>query len=402
MNNIKLIILLTSYLILSGVKSSWASDLSLENWQWHGFAAQGLIAVDGSDFVSNNSNNKLSTQLTELGLNTSTPITSNLRFAAQAVYLDGGNRYAKGARVDYLLLDWNFLNSSPWQGHLYLGRFKNVHWLYSSTRDIPFARPSIILPQSVYFDGFRDIAVGGDGSALKLSYSDDNLGDIDFNFSYGTSPISKEQSQLILSQLAQGKIKQDFDAQASLYWHPTLSQWRFGLSLLNSDFSYNRVQQDFFATGKFAFQFYTLNGLYEGEQWEFSSELYQERFVTTGFYHPNFLKESIGQGLYVQMRYQFNNDLRLLARYEKFYADMHDKKGKKLQQNSGGLIPNYFAFQNDLVIGVSYDFSSHLKLRLEQHWMDGAARLTPVVLPDPQVNDQQYWQISALQLMYWF
>lgn len=388
------------YLILAGEKYSWADNITLQNWQWHGFAAQGLIAVDGSDFVRDDKG--VSTQLTELGLNASTQITSNLRFAAQVVYLDGGNRYFKGGRVDYLLLDWNFLNTQQWKGNLYLGRFKNIHWLYSSTRDVPFARPSIILPQSVYFDGFRDIAVGGDGGALKLTYSDDKLGDFDVNFSYGTSPLSKEQSQLILSDFAQGRIKQDLDAQASLYWSPALSQWRFGLSLLNSDFSYKGAQQDLFTSGKFSFQFYTLNALYEGEQWEFSSEIYQERFVTTGFYHPAFLKESIGQGMYVQTRYQLNKDLTFLVRYERFYSNKEDKKGEKLQQSSDGLIPSYFAFQNDLVIGASYDFDNTLKLRLEQHWMEGGARLTPIVLPNPQVNDQRYWQITALQLMYWF
>jgi hypothetical protein len=400
MMNHSIKIVLIVMLAFTDIQQSWANDGSMQDWQWHGFAAQGLIAVDGSDFVSDD--NSVSTQLTELGLNTSTQISANLRFAAQAVYLDGGNRYFKGARIDYLLLDWNFLNTEKFQGNFYLGRFKNVHWLYSSTRDVPFARPSIILPQSVYFDGFRDIAVGGDGSALKLSYSDDNLGDVDVNFSYGTSPLSKEQSQLILSQFSQGRIKQDFDAQASFYWRPALSQWRFGLSLLNSDFSYKGAQQDLFSSGKFAFQFYTLNALYEGEQWEFSGEIYQERFVTTGFYHPAFLQENIGQGMYGQARYQLNNDLTLLARYEKFYANKEDKKGKKLAASSGGLIPSYFAFQNDLVIGLSYDFNSNLKLRLEQHWMDGGARLTPVVLPNPQVNDQQHWQITALQLMYWF
>jgi len=387
-------------LTLIASSSAQAEDLVFKNWQWHGFAAQGLIDVNGSDFV--NDSNNISTELTELGLNTSVQLYSNVRLAGQLVYLDGGNRYHKGARVDYLLLDWAFINNTNWQANLYLGRFKNVHWLYSSTRDIPFARPSIILPQSVYFDGFRDIAVGGDGGALKLSYSDDNYGDFDFNFSYGASPISKEQGQLILSKLAQGKIKQDFDAQASFYWQPAFSPWRFGLSFLNSDFSYEKTTPDFFNDAKFSFQFYTLNALYEGEKWEFSSEVYQEHFVVNGFYQNDFLRDNLGQGMYVQSRYQVNDDLKLLIRYENFYADKDDKKGKRLAQNSGGLIPSYFAFQNDTVIGLSYDFANNIKIRLEHHWMDGGARLTPVVLPNPLINNRQHWQISAVQLMVWF
>jgi len=387
-------------LLLLNFNQASAEELTLSNWQWHGFLSQGIIDVNGSNFV--NDDGSTSSELTELGINTSVQLLSNLRFAAQAVYLDGGNRYRKGARIDYLLLDWAILNKNNWQANLYLGRFKNVHWLYSSVRDIPFARPSIILPQSVYFDGFRDIAVGGDGAALKLSYSDDDYGDFDINYSYGASPISKEQQDIILSNIALGDIKQDFDSQASFYWRPAFSPWRFGLSLLHSDFSYQSAGQDFFADGKFSFKFFTLNALYEGEQWEFSGEIYQEKFVTKGFYHPLFFQDHLGQGAYLQTRYKLDEDLTLLARYERFYGNKKDKKGKQLEIDSGGTIPAYFAFQNDLVLSLSYDLSNNFKLRLEQHWVEGGVRLTPVVLPNPMKNNQRYWQITALQLMMWF
>ena len=151
-----------------------ASD---QDFQFHGFAAQGVIDVSGSDFVNNDGS--LSPKLTELGINGSYQLSSNLRLAGQVVYLNGGNRYEEGVRVDYALLDWSAYESANWQANIYLGRFKNNHWLYSSPRDIPFARPSIILPQSVYFDGFRDIAVGGDGAAIKVSHSNDDCGDCD-------------------------------------------------------------------------------------------------------------------------------------------------------------------------------------------------------------------------------
>jgi len=387
-------------LLLFFLSQASAEELTLSNWQWHGFFSQGIVDVNGSDFV--NDDGSISSELTEIGINTSLQLLPNLRFATQAVYLNGGNRYTKGARIDYLLLDWTLWNKNNWQTNLYVGRFKNIHWLYSSVRDIPFARPGIILPQSVYFDGFRDIAVGGDGAALKLSYSDDVYGDFDINYSYGTSPLSKEQGQIILSKLATGNVKQDFDSQASFYWKPIFSPWRFGLSLLDSDFSYRNAEQDFFVDGNFSFQFYTLNALYEGEQWEFSGEIYQERFVTKGFYHPFFLQDHLGQGAYLQTRYQFNEDLTLLARYEKFYSNKNDKKGKQLEIDTAGKVPSYFAFQNDFVFSLSYDFTNNFKLRLEQHWVNGGARLTPVVQPNPINNNQPYWQITALQLMMWF
>ena len=376
-------------------------DATEQDFQYHGFIAQGLIDVDGSDFV--NDDGSLSPQLTEVGINASYQLTSNLRLAGQVVYLNGGNRYAEGVRVDYALLDWSVYESLNWQANIYLGRFKNNHWLYSSSRDIPFARPSIILPQSVYFDGFRDIAVGGDGAAIKISHSDDDYGNFDFNLSYGTSPISDKQAEIILSEFAQGDVEQDSDMQASFYWQPAFSPWRFGVSYLDSVFNYRaNVLGDMFFDAEFAFKFVTMNTLYEGENWEFSGEIYQETFTTEGFYHPSFYSEPIGQGMYVQSRYKVSNELTLLARYESFYSDKDDKDGEKLEEGSGGLIPAYFGYHKDATLGLSYDFSSNLRLRFEYHWFQGAGRLTPVVLPNPQINSSKNWQLWAMQLMYWF
>jgi len=374
-----------------------------QDFQLHGFVAQGLIDVDGSDFV--NDDGELSAELTEIGLNASYQLTSKFRLAGQVVYLDGGNRYAQGARVDYALIDWSALTTENWQVNIYLGRFKNNHWLYSSSRDIPFARPSIILPQSVYFDGFRDIAVGSDGIASKVSYSSDSYGNFDWQFSYGSSPLSDEQTTNVLSELAQGTTEQDYDTQTSLYWQPAFSSWRFGLSLLDATFTYDSAGQginDAFADSDFSFQFYTLNALYEGEKWEFSGEVYQQRFTIDGFYYPGFELDNIGQGYYLQSRYKLSDKITLLARYEDFYLNKDDKDGKKQEQNTGGLVPYYFGFHKDITLGLNYDITSNFSARMEYHWVRGAGRLTPVVVPNTQINDSEDWQMWAVQLMYWF
>ncbi len=372
-----------------------------ENFQFHGFAAQGMIDVNGSNFV--NDDGSLSPKLTEVGINGSYQLNDKLRLTGQVVYLNGGNRYAEGVRVDYALLDWSVYEHQNWQANIYLGRFKNNHWLYSSSRDIPFARPSIILPQSVYFDGFRDIAVGGDGIAIKISHNNDDCGDFDFNFSYGTSPISGKQADLMLSEFAQGVVKHDSDIQASFYWQPVFSSWRFGASYLDSEFSYQANDTgDTFFDSEFDFKFYTINSLYEGENWEFSSEIYQENFTARGFYQPLYLKSVVGQGAYVQSRYKVSEELTLLARYERFYNDKNDKNGEKLEAESGGFIPAYFAYHRDTTLGLSYDFSNNLRLRFEYHWFQGASRLTPVVFPNPIANNNKHWQLWAMQLMYWF
>jgi hypothetical protein len=391
-----IIILISTFYLLS--TNAVASE---QNFQLHGFISQGLIDVDGSNFV--NDDGDISAELTELGLNGSYQLNSAFRLAGQVVYLDGGNRYNDGVRMDYALLDWSAYSDESWQINLYLGRYKNYHWLYSSTRDVPFTRPSIILPQSVYFDGFRDIAVGADGIAVKVSYSSDSLGDFDFNLSTGSSPISDEQTKIILSEHALGSMEHTYDLQASLYWQPFISPWRFGLVLLDSDFEYNAAEQgDMFIDADITLRRYFVNALYEGEDWEFSSEIFQENFIFDDFYYDGFTQNTIGQGMYVQSQYKVNSDLNLLLRYERFYANKDDKNGHDLEEKSNGMVPSYFAYQHDATVGFSYDLSENVRMQFEYHYIKGTARLTPVVLPNPQINDSKNWQLWAAQLMYWF
>jgi len=369
-------------------------------WQVHGFVAQGVINANGSDFV--NDDQKPSFELTEIGINASYQISDSIRLAGQAVYLNGGNRYVDGGRIDYALIDWSAYQSLSSQLNVYIGRFKNYNWLYSSTRDVPFARPSIVLPQSVYFDGFRDIAVGGDGIALSYKHNNLLLGDLDINFSFGTSNITKEQTKIILSEFASGEMTHDYDVQASLYWQPSESQWRFGLAGLDADFSYESGAHDYFFDADITLQRVMINALYQGEHWEIGAEAFQERFIFTGFYHPLAKQDNKGQGFFLQATHQWDEKLKLLMSYEKFFANKDDRNGQELQASTGGSIAAYFGYQHDLTLGASIDFSSNLRLQLEHHWVQGAARLTPVVLPNVETNDEEYWQMWAAQLMYWF
>ena len=55
-------------------------DQSAESFKIHGFVAQGVIDVDGSNFVSDEDG--LSLELTEIGLNTSYKFADDFRFAA--------------------------------------------------------------------------------------------------------------------------------------------------------------------------------------------------------------------------------------------------------------------------------------------------------------------------------
>ncbi|WP_286234496.1 hypothetical protein [Thalassotalea sediminis] len=368
--------------------------------QLHGFIAQGLIDVDGSNYV--NDDEKISTELTELGINASYQFSDRLRFSGQAVYLNGGNRYADGLHIDYLLMDWSAFTNDKWQVNLYLGRIKNYHWLYSSTRDVPMTRPSIILPQSVYFDATRNMSVGGDGGAITAKYFSDEFGDFDFRVSSSFSSISDEQARIILGPFSDGDLTHETDLQASIYWAPTLSNWRFGLAITDANFEYQKKRQSYFTSGDLALTRNYFNGEYQGQNWTFSFELLQEKMKLEGFLHDAFVQQKTGQGGFAQLEYIYDSEIKLLGRLEHFYADKNDKTGTKLEASTLGGVPKHFGYQHEAVVGATFDVANNVQIQLEHHWVKGTARLTPVVLPNPTVNSHEYWQISALQVVYWF
>lgn len=384
-----------------------AQDQSVfEKFNLHGFISQGIVQAKNSNFINDSGN--ATAELTEVGLNFSYQFSNDFRFAGQAVYLNGGNRYNEGFRIDYALIDWSVVHSENWTVNAYIGRFKNYHWLYSSERNVPMSRPSIVLPQSVYFDGTRDMSVGGDGLAISAKYNSDKLGDIDLNISSGTTPLSNEQTEIVMGDSSDGKVKHSSDFQGSIYWQPFSSQWRFGLAYTGATFKYENDSGANFLTknGTLKLSRNYLNALYQAESWSVSAELLQEKMATSDILL--FPIKKTGQGGYIQGQYNLTAKLKSLLRYERFFADKNDKLGYKLAESSAspynpyGATPNYFGYQHDTTVGLTYDLSSTLKLQVEHHWYQGAARLTPLLTPNTAINNRKNWQLSAVQLTYWF
>jgi len=376
-----------------------STPIYASDWAVHGFAAQGVAKAKNSNFINSKGNTSL--DLTDIGINVSYQYLPNLRFAGQAVYLNGGNRYEEGTRIDYMLADWTVFSDLNSQFNLYLGRYKNQHWLYSSTRDVPHTRPSIILPQSVYYDAFRDIALGSDGVALSYTRTQSN-GELEFLWSYGRTSISKNASKLLISDFSKGKVSQDFVHQLTLNYSLGNGGLQFGLSLVDSDFKYEKNMNEPYFDAKAVLQRVMFNVLYNSHKWQFSSELFQERFDIDGFLSPESTQDRKGQGFYLQGRYFLDEKITLLARYDRFDNDKNDRKGNKFSKSTGGLIPPYFGYAYDTTIGLTYKINNNWQLQAEYHWIEGRARLSPAVVPDLVVNNDKNWNMWALQLMYWF
>lgn len=370
-----------------------------ESLKINGFVAQGVIQASDSNFVDDDGD--VSTKLTEIGVNSAYRINPSFRLAGQVVYLEGGNRYPDGFRVDYLFLEWKPLNSSNWLIKTQIGRNKNYHWLYSSTRDVPHTRPSIVLPQSLYFDILRDVALGVDGLAV-IAQTNNKLGEWDLNFSLGNSRISEDQKTNLVGPNATGEVKHDSDKQFSLYWRPKLTSFQFGFSLLDADFSYKQGENDRLFTGDETTQRIMFNLLYQEQSWEIASEVMRERTIVENILFPGYTGDTTAEGGYLQARYFLTNQLTLLGRLDIYDRDKDDRDGSNIQTLSQGLVPGYFGLMDQATAGVTWKFGKNIQVQAEYHKVKGTGRLAPIFTPNTAINATKYWDMWAVQLMYWF
>ncbi|QPG05723.1 hypothetical protein IT774_16975 [Salinimonas marina] len=376
-----------------------SAAVQADNFSWHGYVSQGITQSKDSNFITDN--NDITLNLTEVGVNARWELKPTLALVGQANYLDGGNRYKSGGRIDYLFFDWKLPTVASWDTRLNIGRFKNRHWLYSATRDVPHTRATAVLPQSVYSDGSRDIALGSDGISLQSTRSAAH-GSWEVNWSYGKSPLNQGEIGAFLGAGALGEAEQDFVHQFSVYYQPPSLNWRVGASWLSSDFSYTAAEVDNFFDGQRSVDRLMLSAIYFSEFWELSAEIVRDERRDAGAYFPDFRNERTSEGGYIQARYLFTPRLSGLVSLDTYTLNRDDPDGEGLNQISAGLIPAYYGYQDTLALGMRWDFATNWRLQAEHHWVEGAARSTGIILPQTATQTEKYWRMWSVQLMYWF
>lgn len=146
--------------------------------QIHGFLSQGLTHTSDNNFFGR-SDDSVSFDFREIGLNGSWRVIPNLQLAVQLVYRDAGKTDDLGVRVDYGLADYSFYSTESTLLGIRGGRVPTPFGFYNDTRDVASTRPGILLPQSIYFDVNRNFALSADGGYVygehRTDYGDFSL-----------------------------------------------------------------------------------------------------------------------------------------------------------------------------------------------------------------------------------
>lgn len=358
--------------------------------QIHGFATQGIVSTTDNNFYGDSSNS-ISFNFREIGINASYRPRPDLQFSAQVIQLDAGKVNEKGLLLDYALVDYTAYASETTQFGVRLGRVKNPFGLYTSTRDVAFTRPSIILPQSIYFDKARSLALSSDGIGLYLN-REGNFGAINVDMVVGNANVDRGSEATFLRNDEPGEMESDKPSRLIRIMYTTPDdRLRLGFSAANLDLKYNARSHEFDPNLYEHLDPKIISAQYSNEKWELTAEYTQMKSSITRSFFPNF--SNTIEGYYVQGIYRITPSLQLVARYDASFNSKSDRSGDKLAAITG--LPAHTFFAKDKMIGLRYDVTPSFMLRGEWHHVDGTGWLSTLDNSNP-FGMERKWDMLML------
>jgi hypothetical protein len=369
-----------------------------ESVQVHGFLSQGIIHTSDNNFFGK-SDDSISHDFRELGINGSWNILTDLQVAMQVVWRDAGETDDGGFRIDYGLANYNLYSSETSLLALRGGRVPTPLGFYNDTRDVAATRPSILLPQSIYFDVNRNLAISADGGYIygehRTDYGEFNLNvggviprmdDPDFNYVIlGNSPGHMEGDASWVARLGY-----ELDQEIGLI--------RLAVTYAGFEGHYQPYAGALIEAGKWQFHPLILSAQFNAENWSLTGEYALRRADLNGF-APRPDTGFTGQSFYIQGTYRLIDSLEAVVRYDDLIWDLNDPHGEKFSAMTGGVVPAHSRFAQDWTFGLRYEILPSLMLSAEYHHINGTGWLSGIENPG---GTTQHWDLYTTMISYNF
>jgi len=378
------------------VRNDLASN-DLMQWQMHGFVTQAAFHSSDNNF-NGESDDGISTDFNEAGLNASVSLFGNVRIAGQALARNAGEYDRGDLRTDYFNIDWKF-----WQGESFIagarvGRVRNPYGLYNETRDVAHTRPSIYLPGVVYIESIRDVLISRDGYAFYGELYGD-FGTLSLEGGAGEHQVSDNLiAEAMLADIGSIKITNAQMKIARAMWESPDARWRLALSATSYE-----DDADYVVPGTFS-QVVTVASLqYSTSQWQLTSEFLRFDFdLDAG---PLQLKRP-GEAAYLQYNWFFSPQWQVYGRYEYGVWDRDHRNGSSMQQFCGTLFeqfcyPRQTGYRRDAGLGVRWDIDNHWMIAAEAHYLEGTMMLSYLDNRDTFAT-ATYWTLLGLEVAFRF
>ncbi len=366
-----------------------AAEGIMDTLQLHGFLSQAYVVSDHNDFFGPSSSSGGSLKYTEIGANASIRPRHDVLLAAQVLSRRaGGDGSDARPALDYGVIDYQPFSNQQRTLGIQLGRFKNPFGFYNQTRDVAFTRPSILLPQSIYFDRTRSLGLSADGVSV---YAEERLphGTLRFIAGVGVPTTRDLDSQLYPAQLGVNVSGSTSSIRQIRYEH---SGGNFTAAISAADVNLDLELGP--TEGQLNFQPWILSLQYDKEHWALTGE-FALRSVSTTDTGPLPSSDVTGESWYVQYTRRFLDDWQWLVRYDSLVSDRNDRSGRSFEAQGRG--PAHTRFADDITVGLQWRVNPRVLLAAEYHHVNGTGWLPLRDEPDP-TDTRQRWNMLLFQL----
>jgi len=362
--------------------------------QVHGFASQAVVNTSDNRFFGNSPSTSF--DFTELGVNASYQASPRLLFSGQILARRAGEMYDGTPSLDYGLMDFSFVSDAEKRLGVRIGRIKNPFGLYNETRDVPFTRPGIFLPQVIYYDKIRNVLLSYDGA---MFYGDlfRPQGNLSLSLGAGRSVIDENVEWAYLADDFAGELKAEgINWSVGSLWYTTpAEELKVGLSAILTDMSFDADRNDPLNSGSIDVFDWVASLQYNAADWTLSAEYARAptRWNDFGPFFP--FEDQVTEGYYLQGAYRLRPNLELMARYEEGFADRGGRDGRAFSELTGGLVPRSDFFSKIRTFGLRWDMNPNLMFRLEFQRHDGTFALSIRENPNPDALVREWDVFSA-------
>lgn len=355
----------------------------------HGFGSQGFIINSGNNDYLGGESSKGTYDFREYGLNASVA-KGKWRVGAQ-VFGQKLGPYGD----DKMKLDWGSVDYQAFQQFgLRAGRVKTPRGLYNESLDLDSTRPFVFLPQSVYDARLRDFQASFDGGMGYGNIGLGKAGSLDYKVFGGHIPMSTSSGASDYfntdAPFPNLDISMDDAFGGNLFWNTPLQGLRVGYSFSRFENLSTMRYVTFRNLNTFkvapAYDRHLFSLEYTTGNWVFAGEggfddtdyfvAYQSGAKYAFLYPTSYYT-------YVSATWRPKRWLELGAYYSYSHFDQH-----------GVGTPVVFPDlnQGDAAVGVRFNFTDYLYLKVEGHFMDGSGAVFDVPShPQPIASRDNSW-----------
>jgi len=370
------------------------ADQSLLGLQTHGFLTQSYIKTDSNNFFGESAGYG-SIDFRELGVNASMRPFSKLTAGAQILYRDAGASEEQKLLLDFALLDYRLLNTGRLNSGVRIGRIKNPMGLYNDTRDVAFTRPGIILPQSIYFDRARDLALSSDGIQSYSYYTADSF-EIQVQLALGYPRVSTSSEISLFSRDMPGELSSMPSYLAKLSIQLFDNHLKLSYSDIGMFVDYLSTPQEGLIQPSIEFSPKLFSLEFNMESLVLSGEYALREFTFANFSESPGKSSKTGESYYVQLAYFVTPKIKLTGRYDVTFLDKSDRSGVAYEAFTQGDTSAFTRYSKDYTLGVQWFVNRSWLVMVEQHKVSGTSWLPVQDNPDSSLVRKDWWMFSAL------